>query len=65
MCLGYDLDETGPLKIQCKRTKKYVSINTIEEVKVEPGDMPVLITKADRKPEVVCMYLDDFLEFVK
>jgi hypothetical protein len=60
---GYDLDNTGMLRIQCKRNKQYAPITKIEEVK-EDG-VPVLITKGDGKREVVCMYLDDWIDLVR
>jgi hypothetical protein len=59
---GYDLDNTGPYRIQCKRHKNYVPVNTIEEVKAK--GIPVLITKADRKKDVVCMYLNDWINIL-
>lgn len=62
--LGYDLDNTGPFLIQCKRYKQYAPINKIEEIKPSKG-IHALITKADRKPDIICLYLDDFLEILK
>lgn len=62
-CAGYDLDNTGNLKIQAKRNKKYCSITKIEEVK-EDG-IPVLITKGDGLRPVACLYLDDFIKIIK
>lgn len=46
---GVDLMNTGIYRFQCKSTKKYVSINTIKEVKadLEQGEVPVLIAAAD------------------
>ena len=50
-CLGVDLAETGPYRIQCKRFKGYAPISAIEEIKCneELGDIPVLITQGDHK----------------
>lgn len=47
---GVDLVETGYYRIQCKRLKAYVSVNTIKEVKCDEflGEVPVLVTKADK-----------------
>ena len=58
---GFDLDNTGKLAIQCKAYKQYAPITKIEEVRA-PGKIPALVTKGDRKPAVICMYLDDFLK---
>jgi hypothetical protein len=60
---GYDLDNTGEFRIQCKRYKQYAPITKIEEVQ-ETGT-PVLITKGDRKKDVVCMYLEDWIKLLK
>lgn len=50
MAYGVDLVGTGHYRIQCKRLKRYPSINTIQEVKCDEdlGDIPVLVAKADR-----------------
>jgi hypothetical protein len=58
-CTGVDLENTGRLRIQCKRYKQYAPISKLEEVR-ENG-MAALITKGDRKRDVICMYLDDFI----
>jgi|GEM_PF-2594815 len=65
-CKGYDLDNTGHFKIQCKRNKKYCSVNKIEEVQVQSDDeIPMLITKGDHKKPVVCLYLEDFKKILR
>ena len=61
---GYDLDNTGPFKIQCKRYKKYCSVSKIKEVQTQPGEIPVLIQKADREETLVTMYEKDWLKLV-
>lgn len=62
---GIDLANTGHFKIQCKKTKKYVSINTIQEVKLkEPDDCPVLIAQGDRQEPMAVLPLDHFLTLV-
>lgn len=63
---GIDLDGTGPYKVQCKKTKKYVSLNTIKEIKCnrKAGDVPVLIAGADNQPSLVVVHLEDFLEIL-
>lgn len=66
--LGYDIDNTEPFYIQAKRNKQYAPITKIEEVQLDklPEDaVPVLITKGDRKREVVCMYFEDWIDLVK
>lgn len=61
--LGYDLDNTGEWRVQCKRGKKYAPIGKIKEPQIEKtGGIPVLITKGDRERSVICFYLDDFLK---
>lgn len=63
--LGIDLDNTYPFKIQCKRNKGYAPVNKIEEVNIENGYYSMLITKADGKPAVACMYWDDMKELLQ
>ena len=60
---GYDLENTGPFLIQCKRGKKYCSISKIDEPQCEENQMPMLITKGDRLKPVVAMYLEDFIHW--
>jgi hypothetical protein len=62
--LGIDLAETGPYKIQCKKTKKYVPMNTINEVKAKEGEIPVLIAAGDGEPPLVTMHLEHWLYLV-
>lgn len=62
--LGYDLDNTGPFKFQCKRNVKYAPLNKIEEVQAASGDIPALITKGDHKKAIVALYLDDFIKIL-
>lgn len=61
--LGIDLTNTGNLAIQCKRYKKYVNPSMIEEVP-EGDHIPVLITQADRKKPIACLYLDDLIKIL-
>ena len=60
---GVDLDNTGNLAIQCKRYKGYAPINKIFEVDA-PGKIPVLVTKADRQPDMVILPLADFIRIL-
>ena len=62
---GFDLDNTGKYRIQCKRYKSYAPIAKIEEVHKESGSVPVLMTRGDNKPTVVCMYLEDFKDLLR
>ena len=63
---GIDLLGTGPFRVQCKKTKKYVSLNTIKEIVSERefGDIPVLIAAGDHQEPLATMYLDDFFRMV-
>jgi len=61
---GYDLDNTGPYRIQCKRHKKYAPITAIEEVQCLEGEIPVLVTKPDNKPAVAVLPLDHWMEML-
>lgn len=63
---GYDLDNTGQFKIQCKRNKKYAPITKILEAEEDcsEGEVPVLITKGDRTRPVVCLYLQDWINLL-
>ena len=61
---GQDLDNTKPFLIQTKRYHKYVNPSKIEEIKPIPGQYQVLITKADHKPAIVCMYYEDWKEIL-
>lgn len=63
--LGFDLDNTGPFRFQCKAYKKYAPVGKIEEVILEEGVIPALITKGDSKKPVVCLYLDDFVKVIE
>ena len=63
--LGFDIDNTGPFKIQCKAYKDYVPISRIKEAPNGKNDIPLLITKGDNKPAVACMYLDDLLSILE
>ena len=60
---GIDV-EAGPLRIQCKRNKKYCSVSKLEEVICSKKYIPALITKGDRKDPVICLYLDDFIKLM-
>jgi len=63
--LGVDLANTGPFRVQCKRYKGYAPITKLEEVPKTSENIPLLITKADHKPDVVALYLDDFIRILE
>lgn len=64
---GVDLQGCDPFKIQCKRTKKYVPLSTINEVQCDRafGDVPVLIAAGDDQEPLACLPLPDFLRLVE
>lgn len=64
-CIGIDLEGTANLAIQLKRYKKYVNPSLIEEVKNSKDKIPLLITKADKKEAIACLYWSDFLKIIQ
>lgn len=60
---GVDLQGTGSWRVQCKRGRKYANPNKIEEIKDLTGK-PVLVTRADDKPALAVMRLEDFLALI-
>ena len=54
-CQGIDIANTGKYKIQCKCKKRYVSVNTIKEIKCGPEDVPILITKQIWEPSMAIL----------
>lgn len=60
--LGHDVEACGFL-IQCKKGKGYAPVNKIFEVQSTKG-VPLLITKADYKPDMVVISLDAFMEIL-
>jgi hypothetical protein len=61
--VGHDIERVGPFKIQCKRYKDYAPISKIKEVK---GDgVHCLVTRGDREKDVICLYLDDFINILE
>ena len=61
---GVDIRGAGSLRIQAKRNKQYCPISKIEEVKLSDG-IPLLVTKADFKRPVACLYLEDFIKIIE
>ncbi len=62
---GHDLINTEQFKVQCKRGRKYRNPNVLEDIEVEEGEVPILMTRADRKKTVVCMYESDFFDLLR
>lgn len=65
---GVDIMHTGHYRIQCKRTKQYVTLKKIEEVICDEdylGECPVLIAKADRGRTLVTIPLEEFLQLLR
>jgi hypothetical protein len=65
-CNGVDLAHTGPYRVQCKRMKKYVNPSVIEEVKLRDAkaEIPVLVTRADKKPALAVIPLDALIGLI-
>jgi hypothetical protein len=61
---GFDLDATEPFRCQCKRYAQYAPISTLQEIKLIPGVVPVLITKSDEGRAVAVMPFDDFMRII-
>lgn len=73
---GIDLRWTAPFLVQCKRRKDYVPVSTIEEVqysvitaidgiRCKPAEIPLVITKADRKPAMAILRWEDLQLLIK
>jgi hypothetical protein len=61
--LGYDIQGTGDLSIQCKVGKSFKIEKALKEAE-QPNKIPVAITKKDREDIVVSMYWKDFEFFL-
>lgn len=62
---GVDLSNTGPFSIQCKKTKKYVPMSTIQEVKDQRPHIPVLIAAGDAQEALATIPLWAFAWLVE
>ena len=63
---GIDLQDTFPFLVQCKRHKDYVSINHINEIQTgDDGAIPLLLTKADRKPTMAVLPWTELKKLIK
>lgn len=61
--LGVDIINVEPFMPQCKRGRKYVNPNKIEEVQVD--GVPLLHTRGDEKETIVCLYEKDFFKLLE
>jgi hypothetical protein len=61
--LGYDIQGTGNLSIQCKVGKSFKIEKALKEA-IQKNKIPVAITKRDREDIVVSMYFKDFEFFL-
>ena len=63
---GRDLDHTGIFDVQCKVGKNLPNPYTIlEQIQDKKGQIKLGIMKRDQKPEVICMYREDFKELLQ
>lgn len=62
---GIDLANTGIYDVQCKRSKKYVSLAAINEIPFADGRVPVLVAKADFGEILAAIPFKYFLELIK
>ncbi len=65
-CKGVDIQGAGPYKIQCKKLKSYVSVNTIKEIECdrELGEVPILVTAGDFQEPMAVIPLVDLLRLI-
>lgn len=63
---GVDLDGTYPYAFQCKKTKRYVSVSTIKEIKVNSlfGETPVLITAQEGSETMAVLPFKALIELI-
>lgn len=65
-CKGFDLDNTGIYRIQCKRGRNYAPVSKIQEVEIVNEDhVPVLITRGDRLEAMAVIPFDHFVSLLK
>lgn len=62
---GHDIINCEQFKIQCKRNRKYANPNKIEEVQIEDGEVPILMTRGDNKKTMVVLPADEFFKILK
>lgn len=61
---GVDLSGTGRWRVQCKRYAKYTNPSRIEEIQDSGDGIPLLITKADHKKAIACLYWSDLMKIL-
>lgn len=63
----HDLVNTGRYKFQCKKTQGYAPVNTVLEIDADQdlGEVPVLVTAADRGQRMAVLPLDRLVELLK
>ena len=61
--LGYDIQNTGDLSIQCKVGKSFRIEKALKEA-IQPKKVAVAVTKKDREYIIVSMYWKDFEYFL-
>lgn len=59
---GVDLDGTGQLVIQCKRSRKSIPLAAINEIKV--AGIKVLVSKVDHEPIYATLQLSDLIRIL-
>lgn len=62
---GYDISNTDHYDIQCKRGHNYASVLKIEEVKRVMDRVPILLTRADNKKTIACLYFEDLITLLE
>lgn len=66
-CNGVDISGTGQFKFQCKKLKKYASINAIKEIQCETilGEVPILVTAGDHETVMAVLPFEELLRLLK
>lgn len=62
--LGYDLENTGPFIIQCKRKQEYAPITAIHELPAS-SKVPLLITEPDDGPAMAVLPFSALLRLME
>lgn len=61
--LGYDLENTGPFLVQCKRLAQYAPISCIFELPAT-SKIPLLITQSDDGPAMAVLPFTFLLQLI-
>jgi hypothetical protein len=62
--LGYDIDHTGPFRVQCKRLQNYAPISNIFEIPNSDAYIPLLITQPDDGKAMAVLPFSAFLQLI-